>query len=360
MRVLLVEDSRTVRAYIEAALRGAPDIELLAPIFDGQTAVLVAQAARPDIILMDLVLPGLDGVTAIAEIMASEPCPIVVLSAHLSELSESGRDRAFDSLSAGAVDVLAKPQALTEAAFTAFRERLLKTLRLMKDARVVRRRARGPGAASSGSFGAQGRAFGVVAIGSSTGGPPLLYELLRSTPAPYPLPILIAQHVLRGFAEALAAWLGKTGHAVQVAHNGARLRPGAVYLLPPETPLSIGLHALALPPGGIPAPREPVGAEPSVDALFQGVAAAFGARTVAILLTGMGSDGAQGLLRLRQAGALTATQSAESCLIDGMPAAARALGAALYDLSPRELCGLLARVAAPHDAGVPRSRPRLL
>ncbi len=349
MRILLVEDSRTVRAYVEAALSEAPDISLLPAVNDGQTAVLVANTALPDLILMDLCLPELDGVAAIAEIMASAPCPIVVLS---GALYAPDRDRTFESLSAGAVEVLAKPQSLEKEAFAAFRKTLITTVRLMKDARIVRRRAsRGPGA-SSGSYGLPAKSYDLVAIGASTGGPPVIYELLRGVRPPYPLPVLIAQHVLPGFEPGMAAWLGHTGHDVRVAQAGAPLRPGVVYLLPSHLECRVRRVGLELRPR----PGSPVDAVgPPIDPLFESTAESFGSRSAAFLLSGMGSDGARGLLCLRRAGALTVTQSRDSCIVDGMPAEARALGAGLYDLSPPDLLRLFSRIGAPLQGGVPPS-----
>jgi two-component system chemotaxis response regulator CheB len=352
MRVLLVEDSRTVRTYVEAALSGAPEITLLPPVSDGHTAVLVAQAALPDLILMDLFLPGLDGVSAIAEIMASAPCPIVVLSGHLNE---PDRDRTFESLRAGAVEVLAKPQSLSPEVFAAFRQQLQKTVRLMKDARVIRRRGTAGGAGSARSYGIGGRAYDVVVIGASTGGPPLLSELLTRTPPPCTLPVVIAQHTLQGFETSMAQWLGRSGHAVQLAVHGAPLRPGVVYLAPPDLDCRLGRVGLTVQPLRR-ANAEVTG--PCIDNLFLSAAEAFGARCAAFLLSGMGDDGARGLLALRRSGALTVAQSGESCVVDGMPAAARALGAPGYDLPPAELIQLFQRLSKDGDGPVIRSSAR--
>ncbi len=340
MKVLLVEDSRTVVAYIEAALAEAPDITLLPTATDGQTAVLTAQMSRPDLILMDLRLPGLDGLGAIAEIMAIAPCPIVVLSAYLND---PNGDQTFRSLSAGAVDVLAKPQSLDPKAFAAFRANLLKTIRVMKDARVIRRRVPAARAASHHSYGLAQAPYELVIIGGSTGAPEQIYQLLRCVPSPHRLPIIICQHILRGFEGGFADWLRQTGHDVRVAQGGERLRAGGVYVAPTAaecrvTPNFVEVSALS-----------DVSSDaftPSIDILFHSVAKVYRERAAAFLLSGMGSDGARGLLQLRMAGALTVAQSGESCVVDGMPAVARQLGAVLYDLRPSQMCELFARLHA--------------
>lgn len=340
MKVLLVEDSRTVRSYVEAALRDAPGIHLLPPVGDGRTAILVAQTALPDLILMDLCLPGLDGISAIAEIMASAPCPIVVLSGYLNA---PDRNRTFESLSAGAVDVLAKPQSLDAAVFTSFRLQLLKTIALMKEARVVRRRSLTATPASIRSYQLPPHAYDLVAVGASTGGPPLIYELLKRVRPPYPLPLVIGQHVLDGFESGMAAWLSQTGHNVRVAQHGAPLRPGTVYLAPPGMECRVSRVAIELRPRRNTTANA---ASPSIDALFTSIAESFGGRSAAFLLSGMGTDGALGLLQLRRCSALTITQSGDTCAVDGMPAAARELSAAVYDLPPADMIRLFARLAA--------------
>lgn len=353
MKLLLVEDSRSVVAFLEQLLRREPDLELLPPVANGRDAVLAVQRWSPQLVLMDLVLPGgMDGEEAITEIMATAPCPIVVLS---GQLGTPGRDRTFESLRAGAVDVLAKPTAGGLEAVKEFRERLLRTVRVMAHARVVGRRRmslRMPAVvpAVAPSFAApvpEARPCSLLAIGGSTGAPPLVYELLRALPSPAPFPVVVAQHIVRGFEPGFARWLGGTGHRMVAARGGEWLEPGVVYVSPADRDLAVrGGRLQTQPARGV--------AVPSVDVLFESVAGFYGARAVGLLLTGMGEDGARGLLSMRQTGALTVAQDGASCVVDGMPGAARAMGAASQTLTPGEMATLLvslARATTPSPSG---------
>jgi two-component system, chemotaxis family, protein-glutamate methylesterase/glutaminase len=371
LKLLLVEDSRSVVAFLEQILRREPDIELLPPVDNGADAVVAVQRWKPQLVLMDLVLAGgMGGEEAIAAIMATAPCPIVVLS---GQLGTRGRDRTFESLSAGAVDVLAKPVLGGEEAVRDFRERLLRTVRTMAHARVTRRRASmrlpavapasalasAPASALASALGpasvstpppplppptpgpGEARSCALLAIGGSTGAPPLVFELLRALPAPAPFPVVVAQHIVHGFEPGFAQWLSTTGHTVVVARSGDWLEAGRVYVSPADRDLVVrGGRLRTQSSKGV--------ALPSVNVLFESVASFYRERAVGLLLTGMGVDGAQGLLAMRQAGALTVAQEGSTCVVDGMPGAARALGAARQTLTPSamgDLVAVLARMA---------------
>jgi len=343
VKLLLVEDSRSVVAFLEQLLRREPDIELLPAVSNGRDAVAAVQRWSPHLVLMDLVLPGMDGVDAIAEIMATAPCPIVVLSA---QLDTPGRDRTFESLTAGAVDVLAKPMGGGVEAVREFKERLLRTVRMMAHARVVGRRrpslripvvppaSQVPQAPSAAGGGREKRTCALLAIGGSTGAPPLVYDLLRALPAPAPFPVVVAQHIVHGFEPGFASWLKGTGHRAEVVVGGEWVEAGVVYVSPSNRDVVVSGGRLRTQPSrGV--------AVPSVDALFESVAGCYGARGVGLLLTGMGEDGARGLLAMRQAGALTVAQDSGSCVVDGMPGTARQLGAASQTLTPSEMLSLM-------------------
>jgi len=338
MRVLLVEDSRSVRVYVEGILLRAPDIELLPPAMDGITAVDLAVRERPDVILMDLELPRLDGIKAIQEIMALSPRPIVVLSGTLSSSPE--RDRTFDALNAGAVDVMRKPSGLDDASIDTFATRLLKTLRLMSQARVLRRRSARPALGSEADLRAARRQqLDIVLLGGSTGAPVILYNLLQRLAAPFPVPIAVAQHIIPGFEQGLAEWLSRTGHKARVIEEGERPTPGVVHVAPADRHVAIRPAGFQLVEGAAGTPI------PSADILFRSAAECFGERVVGVLLSGMGEDGARGLLALRERGSFTLTQSADTCVVAGMPSSARALGASCLDASPAQMVEMLTRLA---------------
>jgi len=343
MKILLVEDSLTVRAYIEGILRNAPDMVMLPAARDGVTGVELAQKLRPDVILMDLELPRMTGIDAIREIMATAPRPIVVLS---GALESEGTDRTFESFQAGAVEVLAKPRGLSSEEQERFSERLLRTVRLMSEARVLRRRSTGTKSsyqiASAPPLDPQPTThdrFEVVLIGASTGGPQVLRTILDELPAPYPLPIVVCQHIVPGFEEGMAHWLSESGHRVRLVSPGEKAIGERVYVARADKHLVMNSLEFAI--------RPPVGrqAVPSVDVLFDSAAITLGSRCVAFLLTGMGDDGRNGLMALKTRGALTVTQSASTCVIDGMPGAARTTGASMMDLAPSRMVDLLKQIA---------------
>lgn len=346
MKVLVVEDSQTVRTYIEAILRSAPDIVLLPPARDGITAVELAQTHRPDVILMDLELPRMSGIEAIREIMSTAPKPIIVLS---GTLDEKDSDRTFASFNAGAVEVLAKPHGLSKEAQERFSDRLLRTVRLMSEARVLRRsslqskKSRPPQLESAPPLEPTDptnyAAIEIVLIAASTGGPQVVRNIFDEIPTPFPLPIILCQHIVPGFEEGLAHWLSQSGHDVRLARNEEVASARRIYVARADKHLVLNGSEIMF--------RTPVGKRvvPSADVLFDSAARTLGRRCAAFLLTGMGEDGGQGLLALKQQGALTVTQSAATCTIDGMPKAARNLDASLLDLSPKRIVELLKRLA---------------
>jgi len=328
MKVLLVEDSRTVAAYLTAVLREAPDFDLLPPARDGREGVRAALRYKPDVILMDLQLPEMDGIDAIRQILSSQATPIVVLSAFID--SPQG-DRTFEAFSAGAVDVLPKPRGQGETEHDLFKRRLFRTLRTMAQACVVRRGVRLAGfePALARAPTPPGEVRSLLLVGASTGGPMALSALLSGLPSLFRLPILISQHIVPGFEPSLARWLSQTGHPVEVVDSTRCLEQGRVYL-------STASADMVLTSRGVSTAESRGALCPSVDRLFSS-AVPRAPGVIAVLLTGMGEDGARGLLALREAGALTIAQDGPSCVVDGMPGTARSLGAALATLAPRDI-----------------------
>jgi len=339
VKVLIVEDSRTVAAYLEGVLRTMPEIELLPVARDGATALELVLSALPDLVLLDLELPVIDGLEVLRQIMERSPRPVIVLSAHVGGPS----DKAFACLTAGAVEVLAKPRGLSAFASSEFAAGFVQTVRLMSRARVVRRRIRRESmpleAVPPPPLQPLPR-FGCVLIGASTGGPSLLFEILQNIQKPYPLPILIAQHMLEAFDQGLASWLSTTGHRAQLPQAGERLLASRVYVAPSSENLVLRGDGLVR----VPHDNRPGQALPSVDVLFESVASVIGPSTLAVLLTGMGTDGAAGMLALRRAGATTIAQAGPTCVVNGMPEAARNCGAVQQSLSPAQIIDLLQRV----------------
>ena len=345
LRVLLVEDCRTTRRYIRHLLESVDDFDVLEPATDGIEAIDKAVEHRPDVILTDLHLPRLDGVEAIATIMADSPCPIVVLS---GELSRRDNDCTFEALNAGAVKVLAKPRGMARGRHPGFGDRLADTLRLMAKVEVVSGPAP-PHRSTPGSFRrpetnvqVSSLDVDVVAIGASTGGPAALYELLTSIDGPFPLPLVISQHIANGFEHGLCSWLQTTGHDVEIPLPGTDVVPGKIYLSPANASLTLGPNKIEIVPA--------VGDEitPNIDRLFSSVARYCRERSVGVLLTGMGRDGVGGLSEMYHRGSWTIVQNREGAVVDSMPAAAAEAGVAREELELTAIGKRLQTLASTH------------
>lgn len=337
IRVLVVDDSLTVRARLAEVIQAAPGFEVVGQAQDGQEAVEKCCALRPDVMTLDMALPRMTGVQATVEIMSRNPTPILIVSA---STNRGDLLRTYDALAAGAVDVLEKP--LADAGD--WEAELLARLRLVARVRVIthlRGRATRHQVPSRTPALETARSPSVVGIGASTGGPAALQAILSALPADFPLPLLIVLHIGAAFESALPEWLQH--HAalpVRNARDGEPLPPRGVVLAP------AGRH-LRLRAGRLCYSDEPprYSCKPSVDVLFESLAQELGARAIGCLLTGMGRDGAAGLLTMRARGAQTAAQDEASSVVYGMPAEAARLGAAQAILPLAEVAPWLVRKA---------------
>ena len=342
IRVLLVEDSATMRYHLRESLAEDPDIQVVGEATDGAEAVELVGRLRPDVVTMDMMLPTMSGLVATEHIMAEHPTPILVVSsADRQELFST-----YNALAAGAVDVLEKPRG--DDSDVDWGRRLRSAVRLVSRIRVITHpRARLDGRRPAPSLPPVLPAadlLRLVAVGASTGGPRALTELLRSLPLGFRPPVLCVQHIAASepFAVAFSDWLaGQTGRDVTYARDWTPVESicGRVVLAPPDRHLLVrdGLLRLSDLP-----PRH--SCRPSVDVLFESVAAECGAGAAGCLLTGMGRDGAQGLLMMRGSGGVTFAQDEASCVVYGMPREAAMLGAAAYVLPPGLMAGRLAEL----------------
>lgn len=313
---------------------------------NGREAVEMASALKPDVISMDINMPVMNGMEATRHIMETEPVPIVIVSA---SYQKNDVEKSFLAIEAGAVAILGKPGGNTSAIGMTTHQDLLETIKLMSEIKVVRRwskdiRAKRDAAAPASISVSAGHKVEVVAIGASTGGPPVLQTILAGLDSSFPAPVLIVQHIAKGFIGGLVDWLNQTtGMRVSVARHNERAVAGRVYLAPDDTHLGIdGSSRIIL------SHAEPEnGVRPSVSYLFRSAIEAFGKATAGVLLTGMGKDGADELLAMHDAGGVTIAQDRETSVVFGMPGEAVKLGAADHVLAPDLIPPVLSRIARP-------------
>ncbi|MBA3468179.1 MAG: chemotaxis-specific protein-glutamate methyltransferase CheB [Herpetosiphonaceae bacterium] len=339
IRVLVVDDSAITRRILCAMLATDPQIVVVGEARDGREAVELTEKLHPDVITMDARMPRVDGLQATEEIMAYNPTPILVLTA---SLGRHEGNFSFQMLNAGALEVLEKPKDLAAAQSPQVRQLLLDRIKVLSRVKVVthlrgRRRARpAPELVLQPEPVAKlpdRMANRLVLIGASTGGPRVLYNLLRTLPATFPACIVIVQHIAEGFVNTMVEWLASSSPLhIALAADGMSLQAGHVLVAPDTHHLRIGDD------WRISLDQEPKTLlYPSIDIALQSVARRHAKRTIGVVLTGMGRDGANGLLALRQAGGRTVAQDQASSAIWGMPRAASELGAAMEIVAADEL-----------------------
>jgi two-component system chemotaxis response regulator CheB len=333
IRVLIVDDSDTARQALRLALESDSELCVVGEASDGDSALAKIQELGPDIVTMDVYLRRENGIDVVAEIMEHCPCPVLMVTAadlHHGEVS-------YAATLAGALDVMPKLPAPTHPAYADRSRMLIRLVKALAAVPVVHIRRRPKSDRKqlydrplSGLLRRWGNVR-ALAIGASTGGPPVVSTLLASVGTPMRLPVLLVQHISPGFIAGFAAWLaGTAGHAVRVVDGPEQLLPDTVYI-PTED-----RHLVLQNPDTVATTLDaPVAFNrPSVDVLFNSVATHLGTNAVGVLCTGMGKDGAEGLAALRQAGAYTIVQSPDTCAVGGMPQSAINLGAAEQVMSP--------------------------
>lgn len=322
IRVLITDDSATSRQLLSHILSSAADIQVVGEAMNGQEAVRMAGTLRPNLILMDIHMPVMDGLVATREIMMHSPTPIVLISAS-TMVHET--ETAMQALRAGALTLLLKPAGPAAPNHERSCQELIETVRAMSDVKVVRHhRPYSPlERRSLKSNPTTHPPISICAVATSTGGPPALQKLFSGLAADFPVPIVVVQHIATGFTEGLAKWLdGSLALTVKVAEMGERLRPGTIYLAREDYHLGVTRDGTAL----LSKAATIEGFRPSATYLFRSVAEAYGNRTLALILTGMGRDGVEGLCAVRKVGGTIFAQDEASCVVYGMPGAAVAEG----------------------------------
>ncbi len=348
LSVLVVDDSPSVRAVLRRFLNRPPGLKVIGEAADGRAALDAVERLRPDVLLLDLVMPELDGYGVLEQLLRSgHALPTLLLT---SRANRAEVRRAFEALGAGAVELVPKPE--DPEAWRQLAATLPGLLRAVVEAwrPVAGRRIAAAAAAPAPRSTPRGevrREIRWLAVGASTGGPAALRDLLAALPVPPPFPVAVVQHIARGFEAGLADWLaGAVGLDVRVALDGELPAAGAVRVAPGGSHLRIDAEGRLSLDGEAPARR---GHRPSVDELFLSFARRDAPTTAAVLLTGMGSDGAEGLAALRRGGALCYAQDEASAAVFGMPRAAIEAGAAEIVLAPAAIGEDLGRRVRERD-----------
>jgi len=334
IRVMVVDDSPVIRELLIYVLKQVPDLQVVGVAHNGEQGVAMVGDIRPDVITMDIHMAGMDGFEAARRIMETRATPIVIVSGS-SSVTESVT--VFRALAVGALTVVRRPHGLGHPEFASSSKGLVETVRLMAGVKVVRRWARSEGGAGNARPVTPVPARSdvrILAIGASTGGPAAIMTILAALPKDMPFPVLIVQHICDGFAAGFGEWLTRaSGFPVHIAAAGELPLPGHVYVAPSGFHMGVnGSNRIMLDAG----PSEDR-LRPSVAYMFRSVAAAFGRHSVAILLTGMGTDGAEALKLIRDRGGTTIAQDEASSVVHGMPGEAIRRGAAMHVLSPENM-----------------------
>ena len=320
IRVIVVDDSLTMRNFLASILTDA-GMDVIATGGDGRDALRLVKDLKPDVVTLDIRMPNMDGFDATRRIMREQPTPIVLVT---GSMKYEDVDLTFQALQAGALAVINKPGLADPQTC----EKVVQTVRTMSGVHVIHhwgtRQSTAPKPKPSTLGGVNSRLMDVsrypelkvIGIASSTGGPSALAAVLRDLPADYPLPILVVQHVSPGFTTGMVEWLGSvTKMPVDVAAHGDKLKAGTIFFAPDDYHLRVNRC------GEIELSHSPAykGLRPSANPLFESMAQYYGKKSLGIILTGMGDDGANGMELLHHAGGLTIAQDKESCVVYGMP-----------------------------------------
>ena len=329
IRIILVEDSPTVCHHLTSIIEEASDMSVVGTAKNGYEAIQMVEELRPDVVSMDINMPEIDGLEATRHIMQHTPTPIVVVSA----LLELDIQLSLQAIEAGALAVIDKPPNRSNPAFADKERQLVTTLRAMAGVKVISRRK----SRLTGSLTAKKTDKSItdtnypkpemIVIGASTGGPSAILHFIKELPHDLTIPIVIVQHMPDEFIKGFTHWLAKsTPLKVLIAHDGQVIDKGNIIIAPGHANLSIirkNYEFIAQ----LSTDEKQSRYMPSVDILFESVAKAVGKQTLGIILTGMGNDGAKGLLAIRQAGGITFVQDEASAIVFGMPQAAIQCGA---------------------------------
>lgn len=341
IKVLIVEDSPSIVEILKTIFEMSDEIEVVGVVSSGGEAVNFVTSQNVDVITMDFNLQGMNGLEATKRIMASIPKPIVIMSSSFD--SKNSKDT-FRALEAGAISVFDKPNSIEPKEFENYAKELIRHIKLISEIRVVTRKRtkvfRFTRTLTNKKKIRRIRKseIKIVAIGSSTGGPQVLKDILSKLKKNFPLPVLVVQHITKNFTLPMVEWMNEVCDIkIKLAEDKESVMPGTVYIAPDDYHLTI-TRSMRISLVNSP-PVHSV--KPAVSKLFESVNYNVAPKCVGILLTGMGKDGAIELKTMRDTGAITIAQSEDSCVVFGMPKEAIALNAASLIMSPDEIIEFL-------------------
>lgn len=340
IKVVLVDDSLLILNIFKKILSSYEELEIVGAYSKASDALQAVIKEKPDVLCTDYSMPGMDGLELISEIMEKNPCPILVVSSLVEQKKQP--ENVFNLLEAGAVDVLSKPLINSEEELQKFTSQLLRKIILLSGVYTFRRKKKN-NFSSTKEMGAflsvnHNQKFNIVLIGASTGGPLLISEIIKTLPENYSLPIVCVQHISEGFLKGMIDWLQSlTKLKIETAGHGDFPKPGTIYFPPEKSHLLFDNKGRFLLDYS-----EPLnGHKPAINKTFYSAADTFGEKALALLLTGMGNDGATGLLQIRGKGGYTIAQDESSCVVFGMPKAAIEMDAVVSVFTPSEIIQFL-------------------
>ena len=337
--VMLVDDSAVIRQTIGQLLAADPQIELLGAHSNPLFAMKAMERQRPDVLVLDLEMPGMDGLTFLKSLMRSQPLPVIICSS----ITQTGARSSVEALAAGAVEIFTKPVMTSKDDLMQMGREIVTAVKTAARAKIHKLPSFPQAAVNRLSTQSSAEQARLIAIGTSTGGTQAIESLLTQLPVTVP-PIVIVQHMPAAFTKAFAERMDQVS-TLQVceAQDQQKLLPGHAYIAPGALHLQVekrGAEFYTMVKDGPPVSRH----KPSVNVLFSSVAKAAGAAAKGFILTGMGDDGARGLLEMHQAGAKTYAQDEASSVVFGMPKEAIKLGAVTQILSLQEIAMLLGKI----------------
>jgi two-component system chemotaxis response regulator CheB len=345
IKVLVTDDSLVIRKFLVKMLSMDPDIEVIGTANNGAEAIEFIRKTKPDVITMDINMPIMDGFEATTNIMSEIPIPIVIVSSGYT-ISETAKK--FRALEVGAVAILPLPYGPENPDYEITMKRFVSTVKLMSQVKLIKRWNRSPNTIQNKNQQeslllideAQDAVSKVriLVIGASAGGPIALKEIMDNVPHSLPFPVIIVQHIDAEFTQDFADWLNlSSAIPIYIAEDGEILKPGKAYMAPGDHHIGVSAMDIAKVTKDV----AESGLRPSVSFLFRAVRNIYRDKAIAVLLSGMGADGASELKLLKDAGSITIAQDVASSLIHGMPGEAIKLGGACHVLSPSQIVNFI-------------------